>query len=122
MRYSPIRLESSSNGIARRSSSAASRNTFMPYSPCPGTTPLKKIVEEIKKGSSKWMKADGPRNSDFHWQNGYAAFSVSESNVLDVQRYIENQQEHHRKRTFQEELRTLLTRHGVEFDERYVWD
>jgi putative transposase len=83
---------------------------------------LKKIVEEIKKGSSKWMKADGPRNSDFHWQNGYAAFSVSESNVLDVQRYIENQQEHHRKRTFQEELRTLLTRHGVEFDERYVWD
>jgi REP element-mobilizing transposase RayT len=83
---------------------------------------LKKIVEEIKKGSSKWMKADGTRNEDFHWQNGYAAFSVSESNVLDVRRYIENQPEHHRKRTFQEELRALLTRHGVEFDERYVWD
>jgi putative transposase len=83
---------------------------------------LKKIVEEVKKGSSKWIKTDGTRNSDFHWQNGYAAFSVSESNVPDVRRYIENQREHHRKMTFQEELRALLTRHGVEFDERYVWD
>lgn len=83
---------------------------------------LKKIVEEVKKGSSKWMKTDGTKNKGFHWQNGYAAFSVSESNVPEVRRYIENQREHHRKMTFQEELRTLLTRHGVGFDERYVWD
>ena len=83
---------------------------------------LKKIVEEVKKGSSKWMKTEGTRNREFHWQNGYAAFSVSESNVPEVRRYIENQYEHHRKLTFQEELRALLTRHGVEFDERYVWD
>ncbi len=69
---------------------------------------LKKIVEEVKKGSSKWMKTDGTKNSDFHWQNGYAAFSVSESNVPDVRRYIENQQEHHRTMTFQDELRALL--------------
>ncbi len=68
------------------------------------------------------MKADGPRNKDFHWQNGYAAFSVSRSNVVEVQRYIENQEEHHRRMTFQDELRALLGRHGIEFDERYVWD
>ncbi|MFO0816915.1 MAG: IS200/IS605 family transposase [Pirellulales bacterium] len=83
---------------------------------------LKKVIEEVKKGSSKWMKSDGTKNMEFHWQNGYAAFSVSESNVSDVRRYIENQQEHHRKMTFQDELRALLTRHGVEFDERYLWD
>ena len=84
--------------------------------------PLKKIVEEVKKGSSKWMKIDGPKNPDFHWQAGYAAFSVSHSNVGEVKRYIENQEEHHRKMTFQDELRALFRRHGIEFDERYVWD
>src|SRR5262249_41685886 len=83
---------------------------------------LKKIVEEVKKGSSKWMKSDGPRNPNFHWQAGYAAFSVSQSSVAEVKQYIENQEEHHRKMTFQDELRALLQRHGMEFDERYVWD
>ena len=58
----------------------------------------------------------------FGWQNGYAAFSVSESNREQVSRYIENQEGHHRKMTFQEELRHLSQRHGVEYDERYVWD
>ena len=84
--------------------------------------PLVKIVEEVKKGSSKWMKVSGPKNEDFYWQSGYAAFSVSPSNVVEVQRYIENQEEHHRRMTFQDELRTLFERHGIEFDERYVWD
>jgi REP element-mobilizing transposase RayT len=84
--------------------------------------PLKKIVEEVKKGSSKWMKRDGTGNADFYWQNGYAAFSVSMSNVAAVKRYIEQQEEHHRKMTFQDELRALLGRHQVEFDEQYVWD
>ena len=84
--------------------------------------PLKKIVEEVKKGSSKWMKREGTGNADFYWQNGYAAFSVSQSNALAVKRYIENQEEHHRKMTFQDELRILLKRHRVEFDEQYVWD
>jgi putative transposase len=83
---------------------------------------LKKIVEEVKKGSSKWMKTEGPKNPYFYWQAGYGAFSVSESSVEDVKRYIANQEEHHRKMTFQEELRALLRRHKVEFDERYVWD
>jgi REP element-mobilizing transposase RayT len=84
--------------------------------------PLKKIVEEVKKGSSKWMKIAGPRNPDFHWQAGYGAFSVSESNLHAVRRYIENQKEHHRKMTFQDELRALFRRHGLVFDERFVWD
>ncbi len=84
--------------------------------------PLKKIVEEMKKGSSKWMKVDGPKNPDFYWQAGYGAFSVSHSNLLEVKRYIENQDEHHLKMTFQEELRLLLHRHEIDFDERFVWD
>jgi putative transposase len=83
---------------------------------------LKKIVEAVKKGSSKWAKTDGPKNPDFYWQAGYGAFSVSQSNVGAVQRYIENQEEHHRKITFQDELRALYNRHGIAFDERYVWD
>jgi putative transposase len=84
---------------------------------------LKKVVEEVKKGSSKWMKTeDGTGNSEFHWQNGYAGFSVSQSNVEEVSKYIESQAEHHRRMTFQDELRDLFRRHGLEFDERYVWD
>jgi REP element-mobilizing transposase RayT len=84
--------------------------------------PLKKIVEEVKKGSSKWMKSDGTGNAEFYWQNGYAAFSVSESNAPLVEKYIQSQEEHHRKMTFQDELRELFKRHRIEFDERYVWD
>lgn len=83
---------------------------------------LKKIVEEVKKGSSKWMKSEGTGHAEFYWQNGYGAFSVSQSSVADVRRYIENQEEHHRQMTFQDELRALYQRHEMEFDERYVWD
>ena len=80
------------------------------------------IVEEVKKGSSKSMKTeDGSGNQDFHWQSGYAAFSVSQSNVQEVRSYIEKQEEHHQKLTFQDELRLWLERHCTEFDERYVW-
>jgi REP element-mobilizing transposase RayT len=84
--------------------------------------PLIKVVEELKKGSSKWLKTKGPQFHDFHWQNGYGAFSVSPSNAETVKRYIQNQEEHHRRRTFQEEYREFLKRHGIEFDERYIWD
>lgn len=83
---------------------------------------IKKIVEEVKKGSSRWMKMEGTKNKDFYWQNGYAGFSVSQSNVEEVKRYIDHQREHHRKMTFQDELRELFKRHGIEYDERYVWD
>ena len=82
---------------------------------------LKKIVEEVKKGSSKWMKVDGSKNEDFFWQSGYAAFSVSQSNLESVRIYIETQEARHRNMTFQDELRELFKRHGIEYDERYVW-
>lgn len=84
---------------------------------------LKDVVEEVKKGSSKWMKTgEGSGNHLFTWQGGYAGFSVSESNVEVVKKYIQNQAEHHRKMSFQDEMRLLFRKHGVEFDERYVWD
>jgi putative transposase len=82
----------------------------------------KKIVEEVKKGSSKWMKVNGPKNPGFHLQAGYDAFSVSHSKMLEVRQYIENQADHHRKMTFQDEIRALFRRHAIEFDERFVWD
>jgi len=66
--------------------------------------------------------ADGTQNTQFSWQAGYAAFSVSPSRVPDVTRYIQNQAEHHRRMSFQDELRALFQRHGIEYDERYVWD
>jgi REP element-mobilizing transposase RayT len=84
--------------------------------------PLIKIVEEVKKGSSKWMKTAGPRNADFCWQAGYGAFSVSQSAVDAVKKYIDKQEKHHRTINFQDELRMLFRRHEVDFDERYVWD
>jgi putative transposase len=83
---------------------------------------LKKIVEEVKKGSSVWIKEQSPRFADFHWQTGYGAFSVSESNAPAVRTYVENQADHHRTMTYQDELRELLRRHGIAFDERYLWD
>jgi putative transposase len=84
------------------------------------TLSVSKVVEEVKKESSKWAKQHV--HSDFYWQSGYGAFSVSPSNADAVQVYIENQEEHHRERSFQDEFRELLRRHGVDWDERYVWD
>ncbi|MBA4188062.1 MAG: transposase [Planctomycetaceae bacterium] len=84
------------------------------------TLSLSKAVEEVKKASSKWMKEQGePR---FYWQNGYGAFSVSRSNELRVATYIENQEEHHRTKSFQDEFREFLKAHDIEWDERYLWD
>lgn len=83
---------------------------------------ISKLLEMVKKRSSKWIKTKGEKLSDFQWQNGYGAFSVSQSHVERVRQYIRNQKEHHRKRTFQEEFRTLLKKYNVSYDERYVWD
>ncbi len=83
---------------------------------------LAKIIEEVNTGSSKWVKDQDPSLSQFHWQNGYGAFSVSQSHAAKVRRYIEEQTEHHRKRTFQEEFRLFLKRYGIDYDEQYVWD
>jgi REP element-mobilizing transposase RayT len=86
------------------------------------TKSIAKLVEELKVESSSWAKKQDSALRDFHWQAGYGAFSVSQSNAADVKTYIANQEQHHRKITYQDELRLLLTRHEIEFDERYVWD
>jgi len=86
------------------------------------TLTLAKAVEDVKKGSSKWLKTKAAALRNFHWQNGYGAFSVSQSSVDEVRRYIANQEEHHRRVTFEDEFRAFLDRHGVAYDERYVWD
>ena len=84
------------------------------------TLPVCKAVEEVKKESSKWAKEHV--HPSFYWQSGYGAFSVSPSNEPQVTAYIARQEEHHKTTTFQDEFRELLKRHGIEFDERYVWD
>ena len=86
------------------------------------TLPIASVVKEIKRTSSGWIKTTSRRLSKFHWQGGYAAFSVSQSNLPEVIRYIENQEEHHRRVTFQDEYRAFLKAYGVEYDEQYVWD
>ncbi|MGD9648591.1 MAG: IS200/IS605 family transposase [Pirellulales bacterium] len=86
------------------------------------TVSIAHLVEQLKTNSSARIKEERAALRDFHWQNGYGAFSVSQSHVDPVRAYIADQEEHHRTRTFQEEFRLLLERHGVAFDERYVWD
>jgi REP element-mobilizing transposase RayT len=86
------------------------------------TLSMAQIVEEVKTSSSKWIKKKGTIYAGFHWQSGYGAFSVGQSNVDATVRYIQNQAEHHRKSTFQEEYRRFLHRYRVAYDERYVWD
>ena len=78
-------------------------------------------VKELKRGSNLWIKKQYSIR-DFEWQGGYADFSVSASNLAKVKQYIEHQQEHHRRFDFQNELRSLLRKHHVEWDEKYVWD
>jgi REP element-mobilizing transposase RayT len=80
------------------------------------------VVEEVKKRSSKWIKTKGSRFSQFQWQAGYGAFSIGQSNVAALKKYIAMQKEHHRRRTFQQEYLDLLRKYNVEYDERYVWD
>ena len=81
-----------------------------------------KLVEELKTSSSKWLKTQSPTLEAFAWQRGYGAFSVGASDLDALRQYIDNQEEHHRKRTFQDEYRAILTKYGIEYDERYVWD
>jgi putative transposase len=86
------------------------------------TADIPTLIMELKSQSSKWIKPKSPAVHQFHWQDGYGAFSVSPSHVDPLQAYIRNQVEHHRQETFQDELRRLLRIYGVEFDERYLWD
>jgi putative transposase len=86
------------------------------------TIALAEWVKEMKRASSLWAKQKSPEWGLFQWQAGYGAFSVSQSQKHRVEAYIGSQEEHHRKLSFQDELRQLLRKHEIAFDERYVWD
>ncbi|AIE87479.1 transposase [Fimbriimonas ginsengisoli Gsoil 348] len=76
-------------------------------------------AKELKRVSSLWL---GEKIPGFHWQSGYGVFSVGTAEIEAVRRYVENQEEHHRRYSFQDELRSLLKEHGRAWDERYLWD
>jgi REP element-mobilizing transposase RayT len=86
------------------------------------TITLAEWVKELKRTSSLWAKEALPKASVCQWQAGYGAFSVSQSHSAAVERYIVRQAEHHRRMSFQDEFRSLLNRHQITYDERYVWD
>ena len=88
----------------------------------PRTISPAKLVELIKKSSSKWLKTQSHDLIPFAWQSGYGAFSVSASQIDCVREYIRNQESHHRQGTFQNELMTLLHASNISYDERYLWD
>ena len=80
------------------------------------------LVRDLKANSSGWVHDNFPEKASFAWQAGYGAFAVSKSNVETVKAYIARQEEHHKKRTFQDEFREFLRVHEIEWDERYLWD
>jgi putative transposase len=88
----------------------------------PPTVTVSEALKRIKGGSSGWVKENLPGCRGFGWQDGYAAFAVSKSQVVEVEDYIRQQREHHRFRTFQEEYRAFLDRHEIAYDERCLWD
>jgi putative transposase len=86
------------------------------------TTSLASWVGELKRVTSAWVKERFPDKTGFYWQEGYGAFSVSQSAVDAVIQYIETQEEHHAQRDFKDEFRLMLSKHGITWDEKYVWD
>ena len=84
-------------------------------------TALSQVMGEMKKSSSRWIKAKGAAFKAFDWQDGYAAFSIGQSQVDALKKYIARQKEHHTRRSFQDELITILKKYRVPYDERYIW-
>ncbi|MGM0573455.1 MAG: transposase [Bacteroidota bacterium] len=85
------------------------------------TISLAKLIEEIKRHSSRWIKTPGDHYQGFAWQGGYAAFSVSQSIHDKTREYIRNQEERHKKITFREELLLFLNEYGIDHNEKYLW-
>jgi putative transposase len=83
---------------------------------------ISEMLARIKSNSSKWVNETKMKLRKFGWQEGYGAFSVSESRIPSVAKYIRGQEEHHRKQSFQEEYIELLRRHRIKYDEQYLWD
>ena len=88
----------------------------------PTTLPIAKAIQLIKGGSSAWIHQNFRQLHNFSWQEGYGAFSVSISQLPETIAYIQNQEEHHRTRTFREEYLVILKRHGLDFEEKYALD
>ena len=86
------------------------------------TVTIAALVEELETSSSKWLKTQSPELGGFAWQRGYGVFSVGPTDLDALLAYLDNQEEHHRTKTFQDEYRAFLTSHGITYDERYVWD
>ena len=87
----------------------------------PKTISVADLVRELKRSSSLWIKQRDTKLKDFAWQGGYGAFSIGQSEVEVVRDYIAKQEQHHRKRTFQDEFRVFLNKYGIPYDEKYVW-
>jgi REP element-mobilizing transposase RayT len=83
---------------------------------------LSKFLEEIKRNSSRWIKTKNRHYQNFAWQGGYSGYSVSQSKVEIVKKYIERQKEHHTKLSFREEYLKFLREYGVDFNENYLWE
>ena len=92
------------------------------FSTLPKLITVPKLIEELKRNSSRWIKSKGVSYQRFAWQNGYGAFSVSPSKKETVINYIANQKVHHKKMTFEEEYLKFLEEYGIDYDERYLWD
>ncbi|MGH7146177.1 MAG: IS200/IS605 family transposase [Planctomycetota bacterium] len=86
------------------------------------TLAIADLLREIKRSSTNWIKDNAPELRKFFWQGGYGVFSISAGNADAVKRYIQNQADHRRTESFQDELRRVFHEHGIAFDERYVWD
>lgn len=102
--------------------STKNREPFITPAVEPELHPYLASVEEVKTESSKWIKTKGPEFRNFHWQAGYGAFSIGQSNVEALKRYIRGPKQHHSRMTFQDEYRQFLKRYQIDYDERYVWD
>lgn len=85
------------------------------------TYSISEVVREVKANSTRFMKEEIPSIETFRWQSEYGAFSVSESKVPEVRKYIQNQKKHHREMTFREEFERLLVNHGIDYDEEFLW-
>ena len=83
---------------------------------------LSSLMKDVKKDSSLWIKTKGNQFRNFHWQDGYGAFSIGKSQLNELKRYVSKQKQHHRKKSFQEELIQFLRAYGLEYDKRYLWN
>ena len=108
------------NGMTARAIGGVADHVHLLVS-MPTTLPVAKAVQFIKGGSSTWVHQTFPQARNFAWQEGYGAFSVSVSHLPETIAYIANQEEHHRKKSFQEEYLAFLQKHGIEYDEKYLW-